>query len=149
MDIYSKAEWPSSDLSNFAPHEFVFEGVKCASMEGFIQSLKFKTSRIQKDVCNLVGIIAKRRGQKRNKAWKKDPVVWWKGKAIGRYSREYQDLLDRAFEALSKNDNFKKALLSTGNVILTHSVGAKKKSNTILTEQEFCLRLMFIRKKLK
>ena len=43
MDIGSGNGYPSSALSNFAPHEFELDGVKCASMEGFLQSLKFKS----------------------------------------------------------------------------------------------------------
>jgi hypothetical protein len=37
MDIGSKSGYPSSALSNFAPHAFEFDGVKCASMEGLLQ----------------------------------------------------------------------------------------------------------------
>lgn len=40
MDIGSGNTYPSNALSNFAPHSFVIDGVKCASMEGFLQSLK-------------------------------------------------------------------------------------------------------------
>lgn len=38
MDISSGAGYPASSLSNFAPHEFEIDGIKCASMEGFLQS---------------------------------------------------------------------------------------------------------------
>lgn len=41
MDIGSGTGYPSAALSNFAPHSFVIDGVECASMEGFLQSLKF------------------------------------------------------------------------------------------------------------
>ena len=39
MDIGSKNDYPSCALSNFAAHEFYIDGVRCASMEGFLQSL--------------------------------------------------------------------------------------------------------------
>ena len=42
MEISSGAGYPASSLSNFAPHEFIIDGIKCASMEGFLQSLKFQ-----------------------------------------------------------------------------------------------------------
>ena len=42
MDIGSGKGYPSSSLSNFAPHEFVIDGITCQSMEGFLQSLKFQ-----------------------------------------------------------------------------------------------------------
>lgn len=34
MDIGSKNGYPASALSNFAPHLFELDGVKCNSMEG-------------------------------------------------------------------------------------------------------------------
>jgi len=68
MDIRSGS--PAGRLSNFSPHPFIFDGVECASMEGLLQSFKFDKPHIQAVVCQLVGIKAKRRGQKRNKAWK-------------------------------------------------------------------------------
>lgn len=43
MDIKSGCGYPASALSNFAPHPFVLDGVYCASMEGFLQSLKFNS----------------------------------------------------------------------------------------------------------
>lgn len=57
MDISSGTGYPASSLSNFAPHEFEIDGVKCASMEGFLQSLKFQNPEMQKYVCSLVGIV--------------------------------------------------------------------------------------------
>ena len=32
MDIGSKSGYPSSSLSNFAGHRFIFDGVECYSM---------------------------------------------------------------------------------------------------------------------
>ncbi len=54
MDIGSGTGYPSASLSNFAPHAFVIDGVECASMEGFLQSLKFQDPEMQKHVCTLV-----------------------------------------------------------------------------------------------
>jgi len=148
MNIGSKSGGASSSLSNFAPHPFVFDGVECNSFEGLLQSFKFDKIHIQVEVCKLVGLAAKRRGQKRNKAWKSVQTLWWNDVAYKRDSEEYQDLLDRAFDALSKNQGFRRALLSTGNAVLTHSMGKSKKSDTVLTETEFCSRLHNIRDRL-
>ncbi len=41
IDIHSKGAYPSDALSNFAAYEFMVDGIPCASMEGFLQSLKF------------------------------------------------------------------------------------------------------------
>lgn len=143
MDIRSGCGYPGSQLSNFAPHEFVIDGVVCQSMEGFLQSLKFKDIEIQKYVCTLVGIKAKNKG--RNKKWWQTQTLWWQGNQMKRNSLEYADLLDRAYLALSKNNSFRTALLKTGDAVLSHSIGKNKESETVLTEREFCSRLMWLR----
>jgi len=147
MDIGSGRGYPSSALSNFAPHYFEVDGVECNSMEGFLQSLKFKDEEMQKHVCTLVGESAKFKGKP--KKWWKTQTLWWKGIEIDRHSDDYQQLLDRAYEQLSKNDGFKRALLATNNSSLTHSMGKNDPSHTILTEKEFCSRLLKLREKLK
>lgn len=147
MDIGSGNGFPSAALSNFAPHPFIIDGVLCNSMEGFLQSLKFKDVQMQEHICLLVGKAAKFKGKK--KKWWKTQTLWWRGKEIKRESEEYQILLDRAFNALSKNESFRKALLATGNATLTHSMGKNDKTKTVLTAQEFCSRLYKIRNELK
>lgn len=149
MDIGSKHGYPSSALSNFTPHPFIIDGVLCNSMEGFLQSLKFDKQHIQIEVCKLVGLSAKFRGKKRNKTWKRLQKLWWNGVEYDRHGIEYQNLLDRAYEELSKNNSFKDALLATGNSNLTHSIGNNNPSETVLTQSEFCSRLLKIREKLK
>ena len=66
-----------------------------------------------------------------------------------RDSTEYQSLVKEAFEALSQNTNFQKALLATGDKTLYHTMGKTDQTRTILTEEEFCEILTDIRKKLK
>lgn len=147
MDIGSGTGWPSAALSNFAPHPFVIDGVECASMEGFLQSLKFKEPAMQAEVCKLVGKAAKFKGKK--KKWWKTQTLYWNGVEYARDSEEYQELLDRAFDALAQNTGFQKALLATNNSTLTHSIGKSKEQETVLTKQEFCSRLMRIRNTLQ
>lgn len=143
MDIGSKNGYPSSSLSNFAPHPFVIDGVECNSMEGFLQSLKFESIDMQKYVCTLVGKAAKFKGKKKN--WWKTQTLYWQGEAIDRHSEAYQDLLNRAYNALYQNQGFKRALEATKDCKLTHSIGRKDPSHTILTQSEFCSRLMKLR----
>lgn len=147
MDIGSGTGYPSSALSNFAPHSFVFDGIECASMEGFLQSLKFQDPEMQKHVCTLVGRKAKFKGKR--KKWFKTQTLYWQGEEIPRDSDRYQELLDQAFEALSQNEGFRRALLATQNATLTHSIGKNKKSETILTKNEFTSRLTKLRKRLQ
>ena len=146
MDISRGKGYPTSALSNFAPHPFSIDGIECVSMEGFLQSLKFKAIDMQRVICTLVGMAAKKKGA--GKDWKKRQVLYWKGIAIDRHSAAYQQLLDRAFDALATNDGFKRALLATGNATLTHSIGKADPHDTILTRREFCSRLERIREQL-
>ena len=55
---------------------------------------------------------------------------------IKRFSKEYQELLDKAYTA---------ALLASGESTLTHSIGKTKEKETILTVKEFCSRLTKLR----
>lgn len=148
MDIKSKCGYPSSSLSNFAPHRFVFDSIECCSMEGFLQSLKFSNIEMQKYVCTLVGIKAKNKGRFKN--WKVSQELYWLGNIYDRHSIEYTDLISHAYDELYiQCESFRNALKATGNSSITHFIGKKKKSDTILTEQEFCSNLIRVRNKLE
>lgn len=143
MNIGSKSGYPSSALSNFAPHRFYFDNVDCWSMEGLLQSFKFDKIPIQEEVCSLVGINAKMRGK--HKDWYKTQTLHWRGVEYKRDSDEYQELLDRAYMALASNSSFRRALLATGDAVLQHTMGKRKISETVLTQREFCSRLTNLR----
>ena len=143
IDIGKDESFLSKTLSNFAEHHFVIDGVKCASMEGFLQSLKFKDIYRQIEICQLYGKDAKFKGKK--KKWYRNQVLYWQGKEIKRDSNEYRFLLDKAFKALSLNNDFKQALSDTGKNKLIHSIGKNDIRRTVLTEKEFILRLYKIR----
>lgn len=147
MDIGSKNGYPSSALSNFAPHVFIIDGVECNSMEGFLQALKSRNPDVQRERCKLIGYQAKRSGSKIN--WQEKQILYWNGVEYKRQSREYQLLLDKAYDCLSRNKGFCDALLATGNATLTHSIGKTSQNETVLTRQEFCSRLTKIRERLK
>ena len=147
MDIGSGTGWPSAALSNFAPHKFTIDNIECNSMEGFLQSLKFSNPEMQKEVCKLIGKAAKFKGKK--KKWYRNQILYWQGEEIPRTSDRYQELLDQAYNALAQNENFQKALLATGNAVLTHSMGKRKQNETVLTIQEFTSRLNRIRSELQ
>lgn len=146
MNIASKAGYPAGALSNFSPHPFEIDGVRCNSMEGFLQSLKFKNPDMQAYVCTLVGSTAKAKGKDKN--WKTSQILYWRGVEINRHSDEYQTLLDRAYDALFQNQSFRAALAATGDAIFTHTMGKSKPQDTVLTVREFCSRLHKLRNKL-
>ena len=148
IDIHSKGEYPSCELSNFAEHEFCIDGVKCSSMEGFLQSLKFRSIKKQMQVCSLAGKEAKNstRHTVAQLRWRITHNLYWQGRRINRFSDEYQQLLDRAYDILSENEDFRKALKDTSSYKLTHSIGKTDARKTILTESELISRLDRIRK---
>lgn len=143
MDIGSGSQYPSCALSNFAPHPFTFDGVECASMEGFLQSLKFSNPDMQAHVCTLVGKAAKFKGKK--KKWWTTQTLYWKGIPIHRESEAYQILIENAYNALFLNEGFRRALKATGKSTLTHSMGKNKMNETVLTEREFVRNLTRLR----
>lgn len=148
MDIRAGGGYPASALSNFAPHEFYFRGYRVASMEGLLQSLKFKKPHMQIHVMTLVGRAAKEMGS--HKDWQRDGKLWWMGKPMDRYGEEYQDFLDEAYEALfTQNDSARRALLETRDATLSHSLGKTRQKDTVLTQSEFCSRLMAVRRRLQ
>ena len=149
IDIHSKGEYPSCELSNFAEHEFCIDGVKCSSMEGFLQSLKFRSIKKQNQVCSLAGKEAKNstRHTVAQLRWRITHNLYWQGRRINRFSDEYQQLLDRAYDMLSENEDFQNALKDSLSYKLTHSIGKTDARKTILTESELISRLDRIRKK--
>jgi Bacteriophage protein GP30.3 len=150
MDIRSNGSYPGSDLSNFAPHRFWLDGVECGSMEGLLQSLKFEEVPLQAKTCKMVGKAAKGRGEACNETWKEQQVLWWQGKSMKRDGPEYQEFLDRAYEAMSEQSvSFRQALVASQEAILTHSIGKTVEAETVPTEEEFCSRLMRIRARLQ
>ena len=145
IDICSKGEYPSSALSNFAENHFTLDGVPCGSMEGFLQSLKYREPAKQAQICALVGKEAKRAGEKK-RLWKLIKTVWWQGQAYGLLSDELQRLIDRAYhEMYEQSLSFRQALAAAGDRKLAHTMGKKDMRTTILTEYQFVRRLEALR----
>ncbi len=148
MDVGSGKAYPAGALSNFSPHAFVLDGINIASMEGFLQSLKFSNPDMQAEVCRLVGRKAKFKGK--GKKWQRTGTLWWRGQEVDRFSQDYQDLLDRAYEAMfTQSNSARNALLASRDAVFTHSIGKNNPKQTVLTTQEFCSRLTTIRARLQ
>ena len=144
MDIGKGSGGVAGRLSNFTPRRFIFDGVECNSIEGVLQSFKFKNVDMQKEVCKLVGMVAKKKGS--NKNWQQYQKLYWNGKEYKRDSKEYQELLDRLYQTVyDQNENYRRDIQSCKSVTFTHSIGKNKKSETVLTSQEFCSRLTKLR----
>lgn len=135
---------PAARLSNFTERHFVFDGVECASLEGVLQSFKFKELEKQREVCALIGIKAKKAGMQTD--WRPAQTLYWNGEEYPRDSVDYQQLLDRLYtEVYNQNSSFISDLYATGAQKLIHSLGKSDPSETILTEREFCDRLEKLR----
>ncbi len=146
IDISSVDYGVAGLLSNFTENHFVFNGMECASMEGFIQSLKHADTEVQERICSLVGKYAKR---KSIHGWKETQTIHWKGHPIDRHSKDFQSLVRKAYRTMADQCSlFKNALLSTGRKRLYHSMGNPDATKTILTEKEFCSILSELRKEL-
>ena len=144
MDIGKGSGGVAGRLSNFTPRRFIFDGVECNSIGGVLQSFKFKNVDMQKEVCKLVGMVAKKKGS--NKNWQQYQKLYWNGKEYKRDSKEYQELLDRLYQTVyDQNENYRRDIQSCRSVTFTHSIGKNKKSETVLTSQEFCSRLTKLR----
>jgi predicted NAD-dependent protein-ADP-ribosyltransferase YbiA (DUF1768 family) len=148
IDIASKAPYPAGPLSNFAAHAFALDGVACASMESFLQGLKFEDAGRQAEICGYKSGKAQGIGRRRN--WQAEGRLWWRGEAIDRLSGAYQVLLDRAYDALfAQSADFREALAATGDADLVHTMGRIHTANTVLTADEFCTRLTALRARLR
>lgn len=138
--------YPGRNLSNFFPHPFIFRGFEVASMEGFLQGLKFKSPTMQREVFKLVGAAAKKKGAAKN--WQQSQTLWFQGNPLPRRSEIYQNILDEAYDAMyDQNCAFRKALEDVPvNAVLTHSIGRTNESETVLTIKEFLSRLNKLRR---
>ena len=93
-----------------------------------------------------MGVETKRKG--RECKWFLDQTLYWQGKPMKRDSDEYRSLVEEAFNALSANKDFQKALLATGDKTLYHTMGEQAPTKTVLTEEEFSGILTNIRSRL-
>lgn len=143
IDIWSRDGYPSDVLSNLCSNGFRFDGMVCGSMEGFLQSLKYKDPGKQRQICSMKGRNAKKATCT---GWQTDQIVWWKGQPVDRQGEDYAKLVRKAYQAMfEQSERFRTALMSTRGKTLYHSRGESNPYNTILTEAEFCTILMDIR----
>lgn len=150
VNINSKSEFPINILSNFSNNSFMLDGVNIKCMDSFLQSLKFKNTDKQKKICSLTAKEAEKTGKYYN-FWRLSKMLYWNGKKINRYSKNYTELITRAYDAMAEsNPEFVKILLSTKYKILADSEFEDSKRKTLLTENEFTEEQLFrLRKKYK
>lgn len=125
-------------LSNFSKDRFTIDGIEMASVEGFVQGIKFPLSDARREIVfALSGFEAKKIGGEASEFGYK--FVWWKDKAIKYGSAEHYRLNERAIRAKFKqNTEAMIALLSTKDKKITHELGGEESSTTCLPKKIFC-----------
>lgn len=145
VDTGYRLEGVSRLLSNLYPRPFILDDVACASIEGFLQSLKWVDLEEQTAVATLSGVEAYKTGQLGNQ-WKDKQILYWRGVQYPRLSRKYHNLLVRAYDAcFEQNADFGAALARTGDAVIIHSIGKHNPQNTTLTEWEYVHQLYRLR----
>ena len=144
VDIRSGTSSVAGRLSNLSHRRFTLDGVECGSIEGALQSFKFKGEDMQANICKLGGMKAKRAGSSKN--WRQKQLLYWKGEEIPRDSKECKILLDKLYQsAFDQCDKYRKDMLSCVGVTFTHSLGKRKIQDTVITTREFTSRLTKLR----
>jgi predicted NAD-dependent protein-ADP-ribosyltransferase YbiA (DUF1768 family) len=128
-------------LSNFSKDRFVIDGREMASVEGFVQGIKFPEFPIEdtrRDIAfRLSGFEAKRIGNEAREF--SYEFVWWQGKVIKYGSAEHYKLNERAIRAkFEQNSEAMEALLSTKVKNITHELGGEESLTTCLPKAIFC-----------
>ena len=148
VDVHSDAPYPGNVLSNFFPHRFHFDDVDCSCVEGLLQSLKYQDPVRQTEIAKLVGSSAKHAGATQNNVWQSSGVLWWRADPIGRNSERYQLFLQSIYDCVfSQSAAFRDALMATRGRLITHRIGTRVASGTVLTEREFVRNLAKLRSK--
>lgn len=146
IDISFKAKGLAKALSNLCAYPFEFDGVKCTSMEGFIQSLKVQNPRVQEDICSKSGPFC-HSIREIHDDWRDTQNVYWKGKEICRHNYEYMSLLIKAYEALvNQSPLYYYALkkVKENGYKLAHTIGCSDPTETLLTPDEFIKILWYL-----
>lgn len=147
MNIGSGKGFPLSQLRSDSLHAFELDGVKCASIESFVQGLKFEKPSQQVSVCKETPKAARERGKKASD-WKNNQTLWWKGVSFDRRSSEHRELLFRALSQVAHHCSaFREALLHTGSSVLECPTQSKE-FDTPVTEAEFSAALTSVRTQL-
>lgn len=123
-------------LSNLFPYEFNFKGHKLNSIESFYQGIKFKNKKVQKYIFKYYGIQAVQIKEASNYDWKKTGIIYWQGKEINRFSKEYDNLIDELYISAIQNPLYRNVLLKVDKPII-HIIGEESKENTTFTRYEF------------
>lgn len=137
-------DWRGHVLANFPAFPFVLDGTALASVEGFVQGIKFPEHHRSRDAAFLSwGEVAKRLGSDAERI-----SVWWNGVRIAYGSDEHHRLIARAIRAkFAFNEGARLALKATAGLVLQHDIGPELPT-TSLPAAVFCRILAELRDEL-
>ena len=129
------SDWRGQALSNFCLSPFVLDGALYASIEGFIQGIKFpEGDPVRAAAFQASGWDAKRLGDDARR-----DAVHWQGARIAYGSPEHHRLIERAIRArVSQSTGLRQALASTAGAAIAHETGAPESPATSLPATVFC-----------
>jgi hypothetical protein len=147
IELGIKQQGLGKRLSNLYNYPFVMDDMPCTSMETFIQCLKFKTLEEQFEIATMEkSFEAFKVGQERGNVWKEDQTVYWLEDPIKRNSKQYKDLMERAYnECYEQNPAFREALLESEFSLFTHYIGKHDQQDTLLTVSEYLYNMYRLR----
>lgn len=140
---FTSDDWRGVALSNFALSPFVLDGVMLASVEGFIQGIKFPEDHpLRQQAFVSAGWQAKELGRSADRQG-----AWWGGARMGYGSPDHQHVIERALRArLAQNQGLQQVLRSTAGLVIRHEPGGgPEPAVTSLPAEAFCRILTDIR----
>lgn len=142
----TSTDWRGLALSNFSLSPFVLDDILFASVEGFIQGIKFPEGDQRR-----VQAFCSSGWDAKNLAVQADrSAVYWAGAHIPYGSTEHHQLIGRAICARIKQSiGLQRALMSTDGLRLIHDTGSEPESpTTSLPAVVFCKILADLREDL-
>ena len=133
---YNKKGKYAKVLSNLFPYEFEFKGKKLGSIEAFFQGIKFENVEMQDLVLLYHGLDSNYVKACSGYDWKQTGIVYWQGKEIDRFSKDYDDLVDELYISAIQNPLYRNALKTCPKEII-HTMGDKEKNESVFTRYEF------------
>ncbi|MBI3983840.1 hypothetical protein HY346_00915 [Candidatus Microgenomates bacterium] len=122
-------------LSNFSPHPVRVGGINAATVESFLQAIKYPPRSVMRRQL----LAADARFAKRNSPDPAPEIIQW-GRATFEYrSGPHMFLQTTAvFAKFDQNEEAAEALLATGYLPLDHVTGIPERPDTCLQAFEFC-----------
>jgi len=140
---FTSDDWRGVALSNFVLSPFMLDGILLASVEGFIQGIKFPEGHPNREQAFVsAGWEAKAFSRLADNSG-----AYWAGGSVPYASREHVQLIERALHArFAQNEGLRHVLRSTVGMTIRHDTGAgPEPTATSLPAVEFCRILTEIR----